>query len=232
MAVAKMLISPDIKDKLGDDGVSEVSGWLWPRDCQTCGRKLGARPPALCVDDVITFALASLHHQQCRAPAWAPGLAGFPPGDMITHGTRLMLLPTDGNPIPVMLLNPSMEVVMLAEHDGRWRPQFHAPFTSAGMVPPGPELQIYKPVKGVTGLLTAAGVTITMPPPSITDSYECGLARGDGPVRREIASRGGVLLAVTHAVDPFSSDRDLPGQLADAFRSQNMVCGWVPPSGA
>src|SRR5262245_2078013 len=96
MAVAKMLISPDIKDKLGDDGVSEVSGWLWPRDCQTCGRKLGARPPALCVDDVITFALASLHHQQCRAPAWAPGLAGLPPGDMITHGTRLMLLPTDG----------------------------------------------------------------------------------------------------------------------------------------
>ncbi len=67
MAVGKMLTSLDIEDVLGQDGVSEVAASLWPVDCQTCGQPLGSRPPALCVDDLVGFAMATLHHGRCRA---------------------------------------------------------------------------------------------------------------------------------------------------------------------
>ena len=53
MTVGEVLISGEIKDHLGDSGVTEVTGWLWAVDCQTCGRPLGSDPPALCVDDMV-----------------------------------------------------------------------------------------------------------------------------------------------------------------------------------
>ena len=70
MAVGKMLISPDIEDRLGKNGVSEVAASLWPVDCQTCGQSLGSRPPSLCVDDLVGFVMATLHHGRCRASEW------------------------------------------------------------------------------------------------------------------------------------------------------------------
>ena len=233
MAVGEMLVSPDIEGKLGKDGVAAVAASVWPVDCQTCGKPLGSRPPALCVDDMITFAAASLHHRQCRAPGWNQGpVAGFG-GDLITHRTRLVMLPLDGGDgpavIPVMLVNPSMEHVLLTEDGGAWRPQFNAAFTSFGMVPPGPQMQIYKPVTGASARLTPAAVTITMPQPSITDAYECTLAEGDERFAREIAGQGGIMLAVSHVVDP--SCADLTGQFIAAIRAGRLLCGWVLLSG-
>ena len=52
MAIGKMLTSPGIEGRLGEDGVAEAAASLWPEDCQTCGRPLGPRPPALCIDDL------------------------------------------------------------------------------------------------------------------------------------------------------------------------------------
>ncbi len=68
MVLGNVLISPDTRANLGPAGVAELTASLWPVDCQTCGRPLGAQPPALAVDDVTAFAWASLHHQRCRAP--------------------------------------------------------------------------------------------------------------------------------------------------------------------
>lgn len=64
MAIGKMLTSPDIEGRLGEDGVAETAASLWPEDCQTCGRPLGPRPPALCVDDLGSFVMATLHHER------------------------------------------------------------------------------------------------------------------------------------------------------------------------
>ena len=234
MAVDRMLISPAVRDKLGDRGVTEVGSWLWAVDCQTCGRPLGSRPPALCVDDMIAFAAASLHHEECRAPQWGQGpFTGLGGSDRVTHRSRLIMLPTGGEgssrAIPVMVVNPTMELVMLGQADGRWRPQYHATFTAAAMVPPGPQLHIYRPLPGTSARLTRTAVTVTMPPPAATDHYECGLGQGDEPIHRAIAGEGGVLLAVTHAVDPHAGD--FARQFAAALRGGRMLCGWIPLPG-
>jgi hypothetical protein len=67
MALGQMHISPDIEDKLGEDGLAEVAVSLWPVDCQTCGEPLGPLAPALYIHDMGAIALASLHHEQCRS---------------------------------------------------------------------------------------------------------------------------------------------------------------------
>jgi len=50
-----------------------VTGSLWPRDCQSCGRPLGSKPPALCIDEMGEFATASLHHPRWRPAGWNDG---------------------------------------------------------------------------------------------------------------------------------------------------------------
>jgi hypothetical protein len=66
MVLSKVHISSKIRDKLGENGVAELTACLWPVDCQTCNRPLGADPPALLVDDMLAFATASLHHRRCQ----------------------------------------------------------------------------------------------------------------------------------------------------------------------
>jgi hypothetical protein len=233
MAVGTMLISPDTEHKLGEPGVAEVAGWLWPVDCQTCGRALGSRPPALCVDDMTEFAAASLHHETCRAPEWKLGPFTGHGGDLVTHRTRLIRLPTSGGngprAIPVMLVNPAMELVILERSDGAWHPEFNAAFTHAGMAPPGPELLLYQPIRGAAARLTRTAVTITMPRPSLTDDYECRLATDDEPFAREITAQGGIMLAISQAVDPFA--RDLTQQFISVLSDGRMLWGWVPLTG-
>lgn len=70
MAIDKLLLSPGIRERLGENGVDEVAVWLWPEDCQSCGEPLGQRPSALCIDDLQDFAWATLHHERCRALVW------------------------------------------------------------------------------------------------------------------------------------------------------------------
>lgn len=234
MTVGEVLISREIKDHLGDSGVTEVTGWLWAVDCQTCGRPLDSDPPALCVDDMVAFAAASLHHEECRPPEWGQGpFVGLGNADHVTHRTRLVMLPVSGEnspaAIPVMLVNPSMELVILAQVDGRWHPQFNAAFTGVGMVPPGPQLRLYHPLPDAAAKLTRTGVTAGMPPASPTGSYECNIAEGE-PFRGAIADEGGLLLAITHAVDPFAGD--FARQFAAALQAGLMLFGWIPPSRA
>ncbi len=238
MAVSKMLTSPDIEDILGQDGVSEVAASLWPVDCQTCGQPLGSRPPALCVDDLVGFAMATLHHERCRASGWNhQGAVRTPAADVVTHRTRLVMPPLSDlgvagsglAVIPVMLVNPSMEnVILMLDDGGRWHPQLHAVWAAMGMVPPGPGLRPYKPIAGASAWLTGAAVTITVRRPAPTDAYECGLTEADGLFPSEIVSQGGIMLAVTYVADPYSDD--LARQVRDALRDGRVLLGWVPLS--
>jgi hypothetical protein len=230
VAVSKMIVSPDIKRRLGG-GVEEVGGWLWAVDCQACGKPLGDRPPALSVDDMMTFAAASLAHQRCRPSAWRDGPFGVG-GDWVSHRSRLVMLPlvTDGEPesrpMPAILVNPTMEMVMLGQQAGRWHPQFHATFSAIGMRPPGPELQIRRPLRGATARLNGAVIRVTLPQPALEDGYECSLVPGDEAFRRAIADQSGIMLAVTHAADPWSAD--LASQFAAVLRSRQILLGWAP----
>ncbi len=127
----------------------------------------------------------------------------------------------------MMVVNPSMESVMLRQDRGRWLPQLHSVFTAAGMVPPGRKLRIRRPVPGVTARLTPATARITLRDlPG--DVYECDLdAENDGtdPFRREITSQSGIMLAVTHVVDPAAAQ--VTRLVLDAMRDGRMLCGWV-----
>lgn len=66
------------RDILGENGIANVTGNLWAKDCQTCGEPLESEPPALCVDDAGTYATASLHHPRCRSAAWARDMTKAP----------------------------------------------------------------------------------------------------------------------------------------------------------
>ena len=237
MTVSKMLTSTDIEARLGKEGVAEAAASLWPVDCQTCGQPLGLRPPALCVDDVGTFAMATLHHDRCRAPGWNDGPLTGTSGALVTHRTRLAMPPlsdlrgTGLGQIPVMVVNPSMEnVILVPDDDGKWHPQMHAAFSAMGMAPPGPELRVYKPITGAAARLTPSAVTITMKMPAPSDAYECALTASDTRFAEEISSQRGIMLAVTYAADP-DSDDDLVSQVQDALRTGRMLCGWVSLSG-
>ena len=230
MAVSRMIVSDDVKSRLGDRGVRQVGDCLWAVDCQACGKPLGSRPPALCVDDMTNFAAASLTHPQCRPSAWRDGPYGTG-GDWLSHRSRLVMLPLatggrESGPLPTMLVNPTMEMVMLGQQSGRWRPQFHAAFTSIGMRPPGAELQIRKPLRGTTAQLTGSVIRVTLPQPSVEDGYQCRLVPGDEVFHREITSQKGIMFAVTHAADP--SSPDLLPQFEAALCSGQIILGWVP----
>jgi hypothetical protein len=229
VATGQMLLSPDIQDKLGRDGLAELAASLWPVDCQTCGRPLGPAPPALCVDDFGVFAGASLHHKQCRTPEWNQGVITGPGGAFVSHRSRLVMLPLSGGTsqdnLPTMLVNPSLESVFIHPADGTWRPQLPLEFAQAGMVPPGPQLRLFQPIAGVTARLTTNAITVTMPPPAISDVYECELTESDTSFYREVSSKRGIMLAATNAADPGSDDA--ARQLFDAMRADRVLCGWV-----
>ena len=80
--------------------------------------------------------------------------------------------------IPVMLVNPSMEnVILVLDDGGTWHPQLHAVWVGMGMVPPGPGLRAYKPIAGAAARLTAAAVTITLRRPARLTLMSAGLLR-------------------------------------------------------
>jgi hypothetical protein len=236
MVLGNVLISPDIRANLGPEGVAELTASLWPVDCQTCGRPLGMLPPALAVDDATAFAWASLHHKQCRAPGWNSGPVIIQTAAGVSHRSRLIIMPTqksrraarpDGA-MPMMVVNPGMESVTLRRDRGRWRPQFDSVFTDAGMVPPGRKLRIRRPIRGATATLTPATARITLHdlPDDVYESDIGAENAADDPFRREITSQGGIMLAVTHIVDP-AADDGLGREIASAMREGRMLCGWV-----
>jgi len=230
-----VLLSPDVQEGLGSAGVAEVTASLWPADCQTCGRPLGAQPPALAVDDVTVFAWASLHHRRCRAPGWNSGPVITQTGAGVSYRSRLVLLPTqrsrraaepDGV-LPMMVVNPSLETVMLRRDADGWRPWFDRAFTDAGMAPPGRRFRIRRPIRGAAATLTPSTARITLARP-LQAEYESELGAEDGDsaaFRREITSQGGILLAVTHVVDPGADG--LARQITSAMGAGRMLCGWV-----
>jgi len=219
------------RGKLGTEGIAEVTGSLWPRDCQSCGRPLGSKPPALCIDEMGEFATASLHHPRCRPAGWNDGPVIISTGgNHVSWATVSFLLPVmvgrRPDPRPVMLLNPGLEMIFLELRDGTWHPNYHQQFTSLGMVPPGRKLRLGRPVRGASAWLAddLISVTVESPPETI---YEA-----TAPAEAVARARGlrGVLFMVTHALDPAAlyaaPDRAMQN-LLEIMQAGQVICGWV-----
>lgn len=227
MGVEKALVNEKISGKLGRDGLQDLFACMWPVDCQTCGRFLGDEPPALCVDDSIVFAVASLHHPGCRAPDWNDSGVITEVSDVksLSHITTMLLLPLgrDGQVEmwPMMVVNPGLECVVLDPgEDQRWQVRPNLAFKAAGLVPPGAGLKIPEPVDGAVALITDSSIAVAF--------QVIPLGTYEAPASEEIVecarSRGGVLVGVTHAVHPGElTERDLH----DAMTTGQILMGWV-----
>ena len=216
---------------LSEEGIAEVTNNLWARDCQTCGRPLGSQPPSLCIDNAGQYGTASLHHQRCRPASWNDGPVIYATGGANLSWTSLsFMLPSrtgrKADPYPAMLLNPGLEMIFLEPLHGTWRPGYAAQFTSLGMVPPGPKLRLHRPLRGLSAWLAddLISVTVETPPEPI---YEATATREVVARARELQ---GVLLMVTHALDPadlYAAPDAAWEKILKLMQSGQVICGWA-----
>jgi hypothetical protein len=104
---------------------------------------------------------------------------------------------------------------------GRWRVTPHAAFRDAGLVPMGPHLIIDRPIEGAIARFTATSIAVAIWLP-IPEAYQ---APAGGPILDQARALGGVLLGVTHAVNP---DEEVTEEtLFGAMMSGQLFAGWV-----
>lgn len=121
----------------------------------------------------------------------------------------------------MMVVNPGLESVGLRRgEDGQWRMQPSPEFAAAGLVRPGRALRFGVPVEGVVARMTESEIVVTLqdPPFSVYD------AAADEQTLDCARTRGGVLIGVTHTLNPGAFGvEDLRNALADP----RMLAGWV-----
>jgi hypothetical protein len=132
----ELTISHDVLARLGDAGARAVAGALHARggDCQTCVFPLKPGGVSLCVDETDVLSIASLHHTQCRFSGWNATGRVTVACQSVTYAVNNWLVEdTEFGPTPVMVLNPSLEQVVIKEVDGGWHPSPQAQYTGAGL---------------------------------------------------------------------------------------------------
>lgn len=211
------------RHRLGEQSLAEVAAHLWPESCASCLRPLGAGLPALSISATRSLGRAELHHFSCRHPTWQD-LAVLPharPRDYRAQAFLLHCREGDAAQVrPVLLVNPSLGQVMLAQRAGRWRV---ATVENAGALGlrPGAAVATVPASGGKLLVRVQQGMVCAQ----LADGQEW-TARVDGAVLRQIRVLRGVMLAVTSAVHP--------GQVAtvadvmSAVVAGRVALGWVP----
>ena len=231
MSVKKVLVSERVTSELGEEGLRELLASLWAVDCQTCGKFLGEEPPALCVDDSIVFATASLHHPGCRASQWNDsGVITHSGIDAITWNAAagIMVLDRAGkpDPTPMMLINPGLESVVLERRQqGGWGVRPMRAFGAAGLAPSGAGRKIPGPVDGAVATTTDASLAVSFQVPGL-GTYE---APADPMVVGGARACGGFLVGVTHALNPLQYE---DGEFRAAMTAGKVLIGWAGAHGA
>ena len=122
----------------------------------------------------------------------------------------------------MVVLNPGLEAVGLRRDDaGQWRVSHAAWYPDAGLCPPGTGLRLDEPLPAVTATLTTAGVSVTVqgsPEGPFTSSVPTGFAA-------TVRARGGLLFAVTHAIDP--SRITTLADLQPVVQGDRTLVGWA-----
>jgi hypothetical protein len=220
-----VIASAGTKKRLGP-ALGEVCGWLWPQDCQTCGRALAGQRPALCVDDHMAFAVATLHHQRCRKPVWNDsGQMTASPAAYVSWTSRAWAgLPLihggEKDPRPFVLVNPGLEMVFLGRPADGWQPQLPDSFAAAGLQKVG-EVAVDRPVSGLAAQLSPGAVTVRF----LVPPFEAYATEVDGSFARRARELRGLLFGVSHLVNPAEL---LTGQHVDTLMlTGTILIGWV-----
>jgi hypothetical protein len=227
MAVPAAQVAEEIVERLSREGVNELLERLWPVDCQGCGRPLGEQAPALVVEEVGPFATAGLFHDHCKTSGWND-TGAVRVGRTATTSFTVMavLLPLQvagSEPVltPTLIINPGLEHVFLRPVAGRWVIDLPAAFADAGMRSPGPEFRLTQPIPGAVVRVGVDDVAVTLDDGPHT-TYTSAI---NDQFRAEVLSHGGLLLIVTHAVNP-ATVQTLP-ELQPVLRGVDSLFGWV-----
>jgi hypothetical protein len=192
-----VVVGQDVRAQLGG-ALDNVLASLWALDCQSCNRPLAGRRPAQSVDDMVSWASASLHHEKCRPSRWNDdSVVPMSPDSTLSHRTMCILLPlmignaTEPELKPLLVVNPGLEQVFL-DHSplGQWKVVPNAAFAAAGLKPPPVAME--SPVTGVSAELRANTLTVVFAP-GMVGPYASSLneqARSLVPGRRRPDTRG------------------------------------------
>jgi len=230
-SVISAQVSGAIEARLGEAGVREVLGSLWCGDCQICGGVLAGQDPAVSVDQLGRLVTATLAHARCRASSWDRDTLG-PMAEIATLTWCTATLAADAivagvlRSVPVLLLNPSLEQVVLRRGEDGWAVTPRAGFLLAGLQPADQQAEKFldRPVPGAVAGLDLDRLTLILPAMQENGIFTAPVE--DPHLRALILSQGGILLVVTHVLD-LSAPLTAVG-LGEVLDDHRTVCGWVP----
>jgi hypothetical protein len=136
----ELYFGPAVTDLLDKDTLSRWLTNLWPVTCLTCGEPLGSKADLSADPLTGGTVLLSMHHSACRASGDRPAdgaVTMHPPSSSFVAGylTRPGRGPSRTD-IPVMVVNPSCEQLLLAPDSGNgWRNVTLDDFTPLGLTP-------------------------------------------------------------------------------------------------
>jgi hypothetical protein len=227
MGVQKAAVDDRIREELGEDGLRLALASLWAADCQTCNRPLRGDVPALVVDDVMVFAVASLHHQRCRTSEWKDeGAIKVANSPTVSYTClSLVLQGTAGkqDDRAALLVNPRLEMLLLNRSPlGQWKVDLGAEFHGAGLRNPGEgPLDLKTPLPAASAQLRGGQIVVTLdgPPPR---QYAAG---ANTAFTKALNAHGGLVLFVTQALNP--PQLSSMTQLAPVLAGDRTLGGWV-----
>lgn len=230
LTVPRVLVAEDIREELDEASLAQVEESLYPVDCQTCGQPLGSAPPVLHVDGFDSWAAVGLHHSRCKRSEWNRAVDGVMIVNQIFEAylswiSRSLLVPVtdaDGvvHPLPMLVVNPGLEQVFLKRNPlGQWRVQIQEQYYIAGLKP---TLQLGEPIAGASASISGDDVSVTM---RITPPRTYDVPLPDQRFGAKIREAGGIIFAVTHAVNPhtITTIRELEA----VFIGDRSLSGWV-----
>jgi hypothetical protein len=103
---------------------------------------------------------------------------------------------------------------------------YAASFKDVGLVPPGRQLRVHRPVRGLAAWVSPdlVSVTVKSPPEAI---YEANATPG---MAAEARKRRAVLFVVTHVMDPGTAEADPLGTqraIMGVLQTGEALCGWA-----
>ncbi len=223
------------RSALGEAGLGELATNLWPHECQTCGKALASTRPAVRVRAAAAVATATLHHPHCYPARWddTDGDTGSPATAAATLNfvSHALLIPTvnerTGAEVfrPMLLVNPGLEQVILAERDGGWRVATTDYYAQYGLHAGGAMLRVDNSVipNAIATLDTTGLVTVRLGDLRAGWSGEC-----DPVLAGRIRELGGIGLAVSTAFHPGLEPLEVFHGFADAIQTGQVAGGWVP----
>ncbi|MFE3023383.1 hypothetical protein [Nocardia tengchongensis] len=220
------VVDTSITSQLDSATLQAMARNLWPVDCQSCGRGLGAEPPALVVHDIGgVMAAANLNHISCHPPRWEDLAVRLHMGNFLsyrTFGCVIVGESADGKakPLPFGFVNPSLEQVMLRNNASGWEINTMANYRDHHGLK---GLALNKPVPSTRAVVVSAD-TVRVQLEQTGEAWDFGVTAEMLPLIRQLR---GIALGVTTAYIPDHDFAGGPG-LGEALQAGTLALGWIP----